>query len=159
MMAALPNIGGALRSTPLGWHPLLECRAVTLPRCRTHWNLQGCPKLANRSQSVVGQSSPYCMDVWRRHCCLTSFFWIVDTCLSCNDMAWQTCALVCRWRFFCVLHFQRAARSTFQCCILNSHYGHTMSRSMVDIQSATAEIRRGKKERKKKPTGQKYNGL
>jgi len=32
---------------------------------------------------------------------------------------------------------------------------------MVDIQSATAEIRRGKKKRKKKEetTGQKYNGL
>jgi len=32
--------------------------------------------------------------------------------------------------------------------------------SMVDIQSAAAEIRRGKKEeRKKETTGQKYNGL
>jgi len=28
---------------------------------------------------------------------------------------------------------------------------------MVDIQSATAEIRRGKKDRKKETTGQKYN--
>jgi len=35
-----------------------------------------------------------------------------------------------------------------------------MCGSMVDIQSPTAEIRRGKKERKKKETtGQKYNGL
>jgi len=37
-----------------------------------------------------------------------------------------------------------------------------MCASMVDIQSATAEIRRGKKERRKKKkeetTGQKYNG-
>jgi len=32
-----------------GWHPLLECRAVTLPRRETRWNLQGCPKLPNRS--------------------------------------------------------------------------------------------------------------
>jgi len=34
-----------------------------------------------------------------------------------------------------------------------------MCGSMVDIQSATAEIRRGKKDRKKKEetTGQKYN--
>jgi len=34
-----------------------------------------------------------------------------------------------------------------------------MCASVVDIQSATAEIRRGKKERKKKEetTGQKYN--
>ena len=35
-----------------------------------------------------------------------------------------------------------------------------MCGSMVDIQSATAEIRRGKKkERKTETTGQKYNGL
>jgi len=32
-----------------------------------------------------------------------------------------------------------------------------MCGSMVDIQFATAEIRRGKKERKKETTGQKYN--
>jgi len=34
MMAALPNIGGALRSMPAkyGWYPMLECRAVTKPR-------------------------------------------------------------------------------------------------------------------------------
>jgi len=35
-----------------------------------------------------------------------------------------------------------------------------MCGSMVDIQSATAEIRPGKKDRRKKETiGQKYNGL
>jgi len=42
------------------------------------------------------------------------------------------------------------ASSTFQTCMLNSHQGHTMCVSMVDIQSATAEIRRGKKKRRKK---------
>jgi len=39
-------------------------------------------------------------------------------------------------------------RSRFQTCILNSHYGHTMCGSMADIQSAAAEIRRGKKRRR-----------
>jgi len=35
-----------------------------------------------------------------------------------------------------------------------------MSRSMVDIQYTAAEIRRGKKRRRRKETtGQKYNGL
>jgi len=53
---------------------------------------------------------------------------------------------------FCVLYFQRVACSTFQTCILNSQSGHTMCGSMVDIHSATAEIRQGKKkeERRKK---------
>jgi len=75
-----------------GWGPLLECRPVTLPRRKTRWNLQGCPKLANRSQLLVGRSSPYYQDTWR-YCCLTSFFPIVDTCLSCEDIARQ----VVRW--------------------------------------------------------------
>jgi len=44
--------------------PLLECRAVTLPRRETRWNLQGCLKLTNRSQPLVGRSSPYCEDIW-----------------------------------------------------------------------------------------------
>jgi len=51
---------------------------------------------------------------------------------------------------FWILHFQQAVSSTFQTCILNSQEGHTMRRSTVDIQSATAEIRREKKKKKKK---------
>ena len=57
-----------------GWCPLLEWRAVTLPRRETHWNLHGCLKHANRSQPLVDWSSPYYQDMWRRYCCLTSFF-------------------------------------------------------------------------------------
>jgi len=57
-----------------GWRPLLVCCAVMLPRRKTQWNLQGCPKLPNRSQPLVGRSSPYHEDMWRRYCCLISFF-------------------------------------------------------------------------------------
>jgi len=99
-----------------GWRPLLECHAVMLPRHETHWNLQGCPKLRNRSQPLVGRSSPYYEDIWRRYCCLTCFFPIVDTCLSCKDTAQQSRAMVLRWRFFaccifrepCAVHFRPA---------------------------------------------------
>ena len=35
-----------------------------------------------------------------RHCCLTSFFPIVETCLICEDIAEQSCAMVPRWRIF-----------------------------------------------------------
>ena len=82
-----------------GWRRLLECRAVTLPRRQTRWNLQGCPKLTKRSQPLVGRSSPYYENMWRRYCCLTSFFPIVDTSLICEDIARQSCAMVPRWRF------------------------------------------------------------
>jgi len=43
-----------------GWRPLLDCRAVTLPRRDTCWNMMGCPEPANRYQPLVGLSSPYC---------------------------------------------------------------------------------------------------
>jgi len=58
------------------------------------------PKLPNWSQLLVGRSSTYYEDMWRRYCCLTNFFWIVDTCLSCEDIAPQSCAMVRRWRIF-----------------------------------------------------------
>ena len=102
VMVALPNIGGALCSTPqslAGTPYYCRCRAVTLRRRETHSNLEGCPKLVNRSQPLVGRSSPYCGDMWRTHCCLTSFFPTVDTCLSCEDIARQSCAMVPRWPF------------------------------------------------------------
>jgi len=56
------------------WRPLLECCPVMLTRLKTRWNLLGCPKLLNRSQPLVGRSSPYCANMWRRYCCLAIFF-------------------------------------------------------------------------------------
>ena len=82
-----------------GWRPVLECHAVTLPRRETHWNYLGCPKLTKRSQPLVGRSSPYCENMRRRYCCLKRFFPIVDTCLSCEDIARRSCAMVPRWQF------------------------------------------------------------
>jgi len=78
-----------------GWRPILECRAVMLPRRETRWNLQGNPKLANRSQPLVGQSSPYYEDIWRRYCCLTSFF---SDCRYMRRYSPTKFAMVLRWR-------------------------------------------------------------
>ena len=105
---------------------ILDCRAVTLSRCETRWNVLGCLKLPDRSQPLVGRSSPYCGDIWMRYCCLISFFPIVDTCLSCEDnyiptKLYDGVQMAIFWRFFCVLHFQRATCSRFQTCVLNSH--------------------------------------
>ena len=77
-------------ATKFGWRPLLQCRAVMLPRCETRLNL---PKLSDRSQPLVGRSSLYCRDMWRRYCCLTSFFPIGDMYLSCEYIARQSCAM------------------------------------------------------------------
>ena len=69
---------------------------------------------------------------------------------NCQYVSQLVCADGDFLAIFWVLHFQPAARSTFQTCILNSHYGRTMCRSVVDIQSATAEIRRGKRKKKER---------
>jgi len=53
--------------------PTTTCRAVTLPRRETSWNLVECLKLTKRSQPLVGRSSPYCGDIWRTYRCLTFF--------------------------------------------------------------------------------------
>jgi len=82
-----------------GWRSLLECRVATLPRGETCWNLLGCPKLDNRFQRLVGWRSPYWENMWG-HCRLTSLFPIVDMCLSCEDIAQQSCAMVHRWQIF-----------------------------------------------------------
>ena len=75
-MAALPNTGGALCSTP---QSLADAHYTRVPcsnaaKTRNPLKLAGCPKLAKRSQPLVGWSSSYCEDMWRRYCCLTSFF-------------------------------------------------------------------------------------
>jgi len=64
LMVALPNIGGARCSTPRSLtHTELDCRAVTLPRRESRWNLQGCPETGKPISPLVGRSSPYCEDM------------------------------------------------------------------------------------------------
>ena len=105
VMVALPNIGGALCSTPqFGWRPLLECCAVTLPRRETRWNYLGCPGVSQSNEAISAASGPKFTIVWggrvEELLLLTKFFFpIVDTCLSSEDIARQSCAMVPRWRF------------------------------------------------------------
>ena len=109
VMAALPNIGGALCSTP---QSLAESPTTTVP-CSNAAKTRNPLKFARVPQTtgyISAVSSPYCGDMWRRYVCLTSFFPIVDTCLSCKDIVRQSCAMVPRWQifdyFFCVLYLQ-----------------------------------------------------
>ena len=110
VLTALLNIGGALYSTPwrplfnatkFDWRPLLKCRAVTMPRCKICWNLQGCLKLVNRSQPLGSWS----LEGHVEEVFLFNMFFspIVDTCLSCKDSARQSCMMVPKWWFFCVI--------------------------------------------------------
>jgi len=85
------------------------------PFSETRRNLQGCPKLANRSQPLVGRSSPYYEDMWRRYRCLTTFFrlsiFASAAKIQPDNTARQICAMVPKWRFFasCIFSEPRAA--------------------------------------------------
>jgi len=90
---------------------------------------------------------------------------MVDACLSFEDMTRQSFAMVPRWRIFGdflgpafpASHVQHTSDMHSKFAVSLSH---VMYGSMVDIQSATAELRRGRKKRRKnkeQTTGRKYN--
>jgi len=64
-------------------------------------------------------------------------------CLSCEDIARHSCAMVPRSRL--------CGDFLGSCISSEPHAAGFRPASMVDIQSPTAEIRRGKKEERKKP--------
>jgi len=101
LMVALSNIGGALCSTPqvsltlTTWQPCSNAAKARKPL-----KLAGVPQTPETISATSRPKFTILRDMWRRYCCLTSFFPIVDTCLSCKDIARQNCGMVPRWRFF-----------------------------------------------------------
>jgi len=113
-----------LNAEKFGWCPLLECRAVTLPRHETRWNLQGCPN----SGTISAINGPKFTILWEHVeevLVLNKFFFRLSIYALVAkiqpDEVVQWCQDGDFLRRFCVLYFQRAACSTFQTCILNSH--------------------------------------
>ena len=67
------------------WRPLFNAAKVSLTpttrvpcsnadKARNPLKCAEVPKLAKRSQPLIGRSSDYCENMWRRYCHLTSFF-------------------------------------------------------------------------------------
>jgi len=88
-----------------GWRPLIKCHAVTLPRRDTCWNMIGVPQIGvpQTRQSISAISGPKFTTLWghlKEILLLNRFFPIVDTCLSCEDIDRQSCAMVPRWPIF-----------------------------------------------------------
>jgi len=81
--------------TPTTWLPCSNAAKTWYPL-----KYDRVPQTRQSIWAVTGPSSPCCEDIWRRYCCLTSVFPTVDTCLSCEDIARQSRAMVLRWRFF-----------------------------------------------------------
>ena len=79
VLYSVPAQKTAKHRAKFGCPPVSDVAAVTKPRRKTRWNLLGWPQLWNGSQTLVSRCLPYCEDMCRTYCCLTSFFRIVDT--------------------------------------------------------------------------------
>ena len=85
-------------SAKFGWRPLLD--AVQL-RCQDAKPVEICSG-AQTPEPISAVSGPKFTILWGHVediLLLNKFFPIVDTCLSCEDMARQSCAMVPRWPF------------------------------------------------------------
>jgi len=117
------------------WRPLFNAAVWLTPTTRVPCsnaaktrNPRKLPGVPQTNEKISAANGPKFTILWGHVgeiLLLNKFFFpMVDTCLSCEDIARQSCGMVPRWRFlatFWVQHLQRAACSTFQTCILNSH--------------------------------------
>jgi len=101
VMVALPNIGGTLCSTPQSLadaYYYMSCSNTA--KARNPLKFAGVPQT---TVSISAASGPKCTILWGHVediLLLNKFFFpIVDTWLSCEDIARQSCAMVLRWRF------------------------------------------------------------
>jgi len=160
VMVALPNIGWApsVQRRKVWLTPITRCRAVTLPRRETSWNLQGCPKLLNRYQLLLGRKFPILWRHLEEVLLLNKFFSIVDTCFSCEDIARQTCAMVPRWRFLAT--FLRPVFSASHVKHVSDPHPKATPCVKVWQTSNLRWLRLGEeKKEEEETTGPKYNGL
>ena len=101
VMAAVPNIGGALCSTPQSLlTPTARVPCSNAAKTRNPLKFTGVPQTR---QQILAASRPK-LAVLSKHVeevlLFNNFFPIVDTCLSCEDIVRQSCTVVPRWRIF-----------------------------------------------------------
>jgi len=122
IMAALPNMVPSVQRRKVWPTPTTRVPCRNAAKTRNPLKFAGVPQ-THQQFSAINRPKFTILSGHVEEVLLFNkfFFTIVDTRLSSEDIARQSCAMVPKWRFFCVLYFQRAACSTFQTCILNSH--------------------------------------
>jgi len=82
------------------WHATTCVPCSNAAKTRKPLKLPGVPQTG---KLISAASGPKFAILWAHlgdiFCCLRSFFPIVEKCLSCEDIARQSCAIVPRWRF------------------------------------------------------------
>ena len=128
-------------------------------KTRNPLKFAGVPKLPKRCQPLVGLSSPYCGNMWSRYYCLNISFRLSIRALVAKIQSDK----VVRWcsdgdffasflrPVFPASPLQHISDLHSKFALRPHHVWKTGS--MVDIQCAAAEIRRGKKEDRRKPQG------
>jgi len=112
VMAALPNIGGALCSMPQIWlTPNTGVLCSNAAKTRNPLKFAGVPQTNETISAASGLKFTILWGHAEEILLLNKFFPTVDKCLSCEDMARGSCAMVPRWRFFasCIFSERRAA--------------------------------------------------
>ena len=100
VMVTLPNIGVALYSTPQSLadaHYYMPCSNAAKTRNQLKFG-----RVPQTNETISAASRPKFTMLWRHLkyiLLLNKFFPIVDTCLSCEDIARRSCAMVPRWQF------------------------------------------------------------
>ena len=102
LMVALPNIGGALCSTSQSLadaHYKMPCSNAA--KTQNPLKFVRVPQTPEPISAVSGPKFTILSGHVEEVLLLNKFFFpIVDTCLSCEDMARESCAMVPKWRFF-----------------------------------------------------------
>ena len=149
VMAAVPNI--ALCSTPQSLADAQYWSAVQYSaKTRKPLKFAGMPQT---NETISAASTPKFTILWghvEQILLLSKFF---SDCRYVPSLRRYSSTKLCDgaqmaifWRVFASCIFQREACSTFQACILNLHYGHTMCGTMADVR----RLRLGEEKRKKK---------
>jgi len=112
-MATLPNIGGALCTTPQSLADAHYHRVPCTNAAKTRNPLK-CAEVPQTRQQISAVSRPNFTVLWGRveeASMFNKFFPIVDTCLICEDTGRQISAMVPQWRLFasCIFSEPRAA--------------------------------------------------
>ena len=135
-----------------------RCKVWLTPTTRVPCSNAGKMRNPLKFAGVPQSGKPMSAAIGLTYWCLTSFFPIVDTCLSCEDIARQS-ATVPRWRFLRPVFFSEPRAAGFR----PASEIHTKATPCVEVWQ-TSNLRRlrlgEEKERKKEvTTRQKYNGL
>ena len=126
VIAALPNIGGALCSTP---QSLADAHCWSIPcsnaaKPRNPLKFEGVPQTHQQFSAVIRPKFTILSGHVEE---LLLFNKLFSDCRHMPYLRRYGPTKLCdgaEISIFCVLYFQQAACSTFQTCILNSHLGH-----------------------------------